>query len=384
MKSSQAKKILHIVEDLQIGGLEKILASIVLSLDPSKYDPQVWCLTMGGQVADELIKRGISVRILGLNGYYNLLRIAALARMMKKEKFHIIHTHGYFAGTFGRLAAILAGVPVIIAHIHSTYYEYGRRNLLIERFLSLFTDRIICISKAVERFITVNEKIRKEKTRLIYNAVTPPDKLLDDHMKKNIRASLGLDAGAVVIAVVASLTANKGHGILLTAFRDIFMSHPSVRLLIIGDGPLREQIEASTRQLMIDQAVVFTGIRKDVFDLLQIADIFVLPTQIREGLGVALIEAMAVGLPVIGTSIGGIPEVIQEGVNGFLVSPGSTEQLAEAIRMLVDDQALRTGMGIRGRQVYEEKFTMSKMTELVETMYDELLYKKSDKKPYVR
>lgn len=384
MKDYPVKKILHIVEDLKVGGLEKILASIVLSLDPSKYDPQVWCLTMGGQVADELIKQGVPLRILDLNNYYNPLRIAALARMMKKEKFHIIHTHGYFAGTFGRFAAILAGISVIIAHVHSTYYEYGRRNLLIERFLSCFTDRIICISQAVEKFVTVNEKIRKEKTRLIYNAVTPPDKLLDDHLRRKMRASLGLDAETTVIAVVASLTANKGHGILLTAFKEIFLSQPSARLLIVGDGPLREQIEASTRQLMIDQAVVFTGIRKDVFDLLQLSDIFVLPTQIREGLGVALIEAMAVGLPVIGTNIGGIPEVIEEGENGFLVSPGSSKQLAEAIRMLVDDQALRLGMGNRGRQMYEEKFTMSKMKELVETMYDELLCKKSDKKSYAR
>ncbi|RPH52475.1 MAG: glycosyltransferase [Desulfobacteraceae bacterium] len=384
MKSSPAKKILHIVEDLKVGGLEKILASIVLSLDPSKYAPQVWCLTMGGQVADELIKQGISVRILGLNGYYNPLRIAALARMMKKEKFHIIHTHGYFAGTFGRLAAILAGVPVIIAHVHSTYYDYGKRNLLIERFLSCFTDRIICISQAVERFVTVNEKIRKEKTCLIYNGVTPPDKLLDDNLRKKLRASLGLDADVIVIAVVASLTANKGHGLLLTAFKEIFLRHPSVRLLIIGDGPLREQIEASTRQLMIDRVVLFMGIRKDVFDLLQIADIFVLPTQIREGLGVALIEAMAVGLPIIATSIGGIPEVIEDAGNGFLVSPGSSKQLAEAIRVLVNDQALRTDMGLRGRQIYESKFTMLKMTGLVETMYDELLCKRLDKKLYVR
>ncbi|MDQ1331506.1 MAG: hypothetical protein QG578_1774 [Thermodesulfobacteriota bacterium] len=380
MNGGPAKKILHIVEDLKVGGLEKILASIVLSLDPSKYDPQVWCLTMGGQVADELSKQGISVRVLGLNGYYNPLRIAELARMMKKEKFHIIHTHGYFAGTFGRLAAILAGIPVIIAHVHSTYHEYGRRNLLIERFLSCFTDRIICISQAVERFVTVNEKIRKEKTRLIYNAVTPPDKLIDDSQRKKMRASLGLDAEATVIAVVASLTANKGHGILLTAFREIFLSHPSVRLLIVGDGPLRDKLEASARQLMVDQAVVFTGIRKDVFDLLQISDIFILPTQVREGLGVALIEAMAVGLPVIGTGIGGIPELIEEAGNGFLVSPGNSEQLAEAIRMLVDDKALRTAMGIRGRRIYEEKFTMSKMKELVETMYDELLFKIPDKK----
>ena len=200
----------------------------------------------------------------------------------------------------------------------------------------------------MERFVTINEGIRIEKTCLIYNAVVPPDHLLNDQLRKQIRASLGLDAEAIVIAIVASLTANKGHGILLTAFEEAFRNHPSIRLLIVGDGPLREQLETATRQLMLDQAVVFTGIRQDVFSLLQTSDIFVLPSQYREGLGVALIEAMAVGLPVIGTDLGGIPEVIEDGENGFLVSPGSSEQLAEALKKLVNDQALRTGMGLSG------------------------------------
>jgi glycosyltransferase involved in cell wall biosynthesis len=147
-------------------------------------------------------------------------------------------------------------------------------------------------------------------------------------------------------------------------------------LLIVGDGPLRKQLEMATRQLMMDQAVVFTGIRQDVFSLLQTSDIFVLPSQDREGLGVALIEAMAVGLPVIGTNLGGIPEVIEDGENGFLVSPRNPEQLAEALKKLVNDQTLRTGMGLRGRQMYEEKFTLPRMIRQIETLYDHFLERK--------
>jgi L-malate glycosyltransferase len=376
MKGSPAKKILHIVEDLKVGGLEKILASIVLALDKTKYDVQVWCLARGGDIAQELIEKGISVRILKMESYYNPLNIVRLGLAMNRERFQLIHTHGYFAGTFGRLAAILARLPVIIAHVHGTDYDYSKRNLMIERFLSYFTDRIICISHAVERFITVNEGIRSEKTCLIYNAVATPDYFLNDHLRKEVRASLGLDVEAIVIAIVASLTANKGHGILLTAFKEAFRSHPSIRLLIVGDGPLRKQLEMATRQLMMDQAVVFTGIRQDVFSLLQTSDIFVLPSQDREGLGVALIEAMAVGLPVIGTNLGGIPEVIEDGENGFLVSPRNPEQLAEALKKLVNDQTLRTGMGLRGRQMYEEKFTLPRMIRQIETLYDHFLERK--------
>ncbi|MFA6411095.1 MAG: glycosyltransferase, partial [Syntrophales bacterium] len=286
MNVVSTKRILHIVEDLKVGGLEKVLASIVLSLDKTKYDVQVWCLARGGEIAQALIAKGMAVRILEMDSYYSPLQIAALARLMKKAQFHIIHTHGYFASTFGRFAAILAHIPVVITHVHSTYYDYGKRNLLVERLLSYFTDRIICISQAVETFVTVNEGISKKKTCLIYNAVDLPVYIDDDHHKRKVRNSLCINPEAIVITVVASLTANKGHRILLEAFAQVFRNHPAARLVIVGHGPLRKELEMTSRQLTLDQAVIFLGIRNDVFELLQASEILVLPSQTREGLGV--------------------------------------------------------------------------------------------------
>ena len=124
-------KVLHLVEDLKIGGLERIIESIVTGLDKDRYDAEVWCLAHGGEIAQELIEKGITVKILGMKSYYNALKIVALSRLMKKEKIKILHTHGYFGSTFGRLAAILGRVPVIIAHVHSTYYGYNKRNILV-------------------------------------------------------------------------------------------------------------------------------------------------------------------------------------------------------------------------------------------------------------
>ncbi len=114
-------KVLHLVEDLKIGGLERVIESIVTGLDKDRYDAEVWCLAHGGEIAEDLIEKGIIVKILGMKSYYNPLKIIALSRLIKKEKIKILHTHGYFGSTFGRLAAILARVPVIIAHVHSTY-----------------------------------------------------------------------------------------------------------------------------------------------------------------------------------------------------------------------------------------------------------------------
>jgi glycosyltransferase involved in cell wall biosynthesis len=376
MKVRSPRRVLHLVEDLKIGGLEKVLAAIVSSLDRSKYEVQVWCLAGGGAVAQALIEKGIPLRVLGLRGYYNPLAVARLSRLMRRERFDLLHTHGYFAGTFGRLAAFCAGIPVLVAHVHSTYYGYGWRNLLIEKVLSHFTDRIICISRAVERFVTVNEGVRSEKTCLIYNAVDWPAEELEGQGREKLRHKMGIAAQAVIVIIVASLTSNKGHRILLESLREVLGSHPSTRLVIVGDGPLRGELEREVRRLAMDEAVLFTGLRNDVSCLLQMSDLCVLPSQTREGLGIALIEAMAAGLPVVGTDVGGIPELIRNGENGFLVPPGSPKPLAQAIGTLVGDRELRIAMGRRGRQIYEARFTLSTMMTQVEALYDQLLERK--------
>jgi glycosyltransferase involved in cell wall biosynthesis len=164
-----AKRILHVVEDLRIGGLEKVLASIVLNLDRSKFIPQVWCLAHGGEIADELIQKGVKVKILGMSSYYNPIKIIKLSRYLRKSKIDIIHTHGYFASTFGRFAAILARTPAIIAHIHTSCFGFKKRNILIEKFLSYYTDKIVCVSKSTKEFVEKIERINKNKICLIYN-----------------------------------------------------------------------------------------------------------------------------------------------------------------------------------------------------------------------
>ena len=370
------KKILHLVEDLKVGGLERVLESIVLSLDKSKYDVHVWCLVEGGDIAEELKEKGMPVRIIGKRSYFNFGNVLLLAYLFRRENFHIIHTHGYFASTFGRLAAILAGVPVMITHVHSTYYEYGKRNLMIERFLSFFTDNIICVSKAVQRFVVEREGIRESRTSVIYNGISLPWNGLPSKDRKAQRASEGVSSQDVVIIEVASLTANKGHHILLNACQQVYKKNPAIRLIIVGDGPLQSTIQEEAKQLGMESAVIFTGQRKNVYELLAMSDIFVLPSLIREGLSIAMIEAMAMSLPVIGSNVGGIPELIEDRVSGFLVQPGDIDQLASIIDSLATEQDLREGMGKQGRRVFEERFTLTRMIKQIEVLYDHLLKNK--------
>jgi glycosyltransferase involved in cell wall biosynthesis len=375
MKKSKTDiiKILHIVEDLKIGGLEKVIATIALNLNTKRYEVNVWCLAEGGDIASELIGYGVNVKFLGKSSYHNPLSILLLALQLRKEQFDIIHTHGYFAGTFGRLAAILACIPVIITHVHSTYFEYKTRNLLIENFLARFTGRIICVSRAVQKFVTEIEGIKEVKTCVIYNAAGNQK---NEHIyldKGRMKKIIGIDNTDLVIIIVASLTENKGHRILLAAFKRVLLKHPSIRLLIVGDGPLNADLQAATKYWNIEQQVIFTGKRTDIPELLQISDIAALTSLYREGLGISLIEAMAFGLPLIGTSLGGIPELIEDNVNGLLVAPGNVDDLASAIETLVTKRDLRERMGQKSKLIYEEKFTVSRMMKEIETLYEQLL-----------
>ena len=371
-------KVLHLVEDLKIGGLERVIESIVTGLDKDRYDAEVWCLAHGGQIAEELVNKGVVVKILGMHSYYNPLHIIALSRLIRKENVNIIHTHGYFASTFGRLAAILAKTSVIIAHVHTTYYGFKKRNIIIERYLSLFTDKIVCVSQTVQRFVVEVEGISEDKTCLIYNGVGKSRPFKGDTGSNVDRKSFGFKEKDLVVITVASLTPHKGHKVLIDTASSVSKRHDSVRFLIVGDGPLRKKLEAYAKELQLSSKIVFTGQQKDIFPLLKLADLFVLPSTEREGLGIALIEAMAVGLPVIGTKLGGIPEVIEDKVNGLLVVPGSSYELAAAIEKLANNKQIRKKMGQMGRKIYEQKFTLAKMSQNIEALYEGNIKRQSE------
>jgi len=281
--------VLHLVEDMKIGGLERVLASIVLHLDKEKFQPEVWCLARGGEMAEELLCRGVKVRTLHLTTYYNPLNILRLSLLMKQNHISILHTHGYYGSTFGRVSALIARVPIILTHVHSTYFNYTKRNLAIEKMLSHFTDKVICVSRAVQSFVTDTEKIRKEKTRVIYNGVEEPLVNVPPHEAVLLKSNLGIRDQELVLTVVASLTPIKGHAILFQAIQHLAPEMPPFKLLVVGGGPEHQRLESLAKKLGINSHVIFTGERHDVTKLLTISDIFILPSIEREGMNMATI-----------------------------------------------------------------------------------------------
>ncbi len=366
--------VIHLVEELTIGGLEKILTTIVLNLNKEKYNVSVWCLREGGFFANKLVKEGIDVKILHISTSRNPLSIYKLYKLLKSHKFDIIHTHAYSAGTIGRISAFLAGIPVIISHNHSVYDYYNKYYHFVEWLLSHITDKIICISDVVNRFANKTQRINAKKLITIHNGIDS-EYAVSEKRTSGLRKELGIPVDHSVICTIAHMEEHKGIKYLIESASLLLQSRNDVSFLLVGEGALKEELKILCADLKIEKNVIFAGERSDIPEILSLTDIFVLPS-LREGLGLAILEAMACGKPVIATNVGGIPEIVKDGVSGILVSPKDPEVLHSAMNELLGNREKLRKMGYNGKRVCNESFDSKTMIGKIEDLYDSLMCEK--------
>ncbi|HTU00907.1 MAG TPA: glycosyltransferase [Candidatus Sulfotelmatobacter sp.] len=355
--------VIHLVEGLHTGGLEKTVRHIVVNLDRARFDPEVWCLARRGQVAEEIGAAGVPVRVSSMGQRPSPAFLCGLARDLRRSRAGILHCHGYTACTVGRVAATLAWTPKVFAHIHTLGQWLRPRQRLLERALSTWTTKVICVSQAVREFVVQEEHIPLQKTAVIYNGI--PDGAAA--MRQPDRPRFGIPAGARVVGCVASLERHKGHAVLAEAARLARAEIPDLVLLVVGDGSLRTELERRVRDAQIP--AIFTGRIDDVGAALATMDVLALLSLSREGLSLAVIEAMAASKPVIATRIGGLPEAVQDGHSGLLCDPGNAEQAARCIMTVLRDHALRQRLGEAGRRIFLDRFTVGRMTDEIERLY---------------
>ena len=363
--------VVHLVEELTIGGLEKILTTIVLNLNKKKYNVSVWCLREGGFFADKLVKEGIDVKILHISTSRNPLSIYKLYRLLKSHKFDIIHTHAYSAGTIGRMSAFFAGVPVIISHNHNIYDYYNKYHHLVERFLSYITDGIICVSDMIKKFANETQGIDTKKLVTIYNGIENI-RSVSGKETSSLRKELGIPRNHTVMGTVAQFSEKKGLAYLIKSASILLEHRKDVNFLLVGDGTIMGDLKQLCHNLKIGENVIFTGERSDIPEMLSLIDIFVLPS-IREGLPLAILEAMACGKAVIATNVGGVPEVVKNGISGILVPPKDPEALHCAMNELLGNRGKLKKMGYNGKRVSIESFSSKTMVGKIEDLYDSLL-----------
>jgi len=348
-----------------MGGQEKVIYNLSVAAGPA-VQPRVWCLCAGGVMAGELERAGVGVEILGMGSRITASFVASLRRKIISEDIDVVHAHGMTARSAAGAAAALAGRRVSIAHHHTTLSGLSPKQKLLDRILAGATGAVICCSEAVRRSVEAEESFLYPKTAVIYNGA-PPAKPAD---REQSRRALGIPPGAGAVCCVASFHPHKGVEFLIRAAAKL---ETEAYIILAGGGPLEGSLKKLAGSLGIAHRVIFAGVAADLSPVFSAADAAVSPSSEREGLSLSLVEAMSAGKPLIGTRLGGTPEVVADGENGLLVPPADAPALARAIDRLISGGALREKMAARGLEIYRRKFTLEKMRDEVEKVYGKLL-----------
>jgi len=361
-----ALRVVHLVEALGVGGLERVVQSLALHARRHGLMVEILCAVRGGPVAAEMEAAGHRVRVLGVTGYRprDLLRAARALRDMKPD---VVHSHGHFAGVLGRAASWWAGPPIAVHHLHTTDTTLCYRHRRLERFLARLTHRIICCSRAVADHARLDLGIAAALLAIVPNGIDPPPPLdRDDALER-----LGRPASPI-IGCVGTLAPHKGQSVLLRALEGWPSGQVSPTVVFIGEGSERPALEVLAAQRR-NARVLFMGERRDARSLLAAFDILVAPSVEREGFGLAALEAMDAGLPVVASRLGGLPEIVEDGRTGLLVPPDDPQALAAALASLLERPDLRRSLGAAGRRRVEERFRAARQAEQIEDLYEEAI-----------
>jgi glycosyltransferase involved in cell wall biosynthesis len=350
------------------GGAQESYTGLLLRLDRAKYEVRALSLSAGSAV-QRIRRLGIPVDV--IDEADDEAAIRELAAWLRREEIDLVHAHMFRAEVVGTRAALAAGTPVIMATIHSSRVR-SPEDVATLASLTPAMDRLIVPSDSILA------KIRAEGRGEAAYSVVPNGVDLSRFAAPAPRCALrresSIPGSAVLVGVVARLEPEKGHTHLVAAWPDVVAAAPDTWLAIVGEGSecaaLREQ--AAALPAPARDRIIFTGRREDVAALTADLDIAVLPS-LREAQGISILEAMARRVPVVASAVGGIPEVVADGVSGFLVPPADPPALAAAIARLATSPALRARMGDAGYRIVAERFSMEAHVRRIEAIYDEEL-----------
>ncbi|MCL5407350.1 MAG: glycosyltransferase family 4 protein [Patescibacteria group bacterium] len=359
-------KVLEIIGDATLAGAPRHLLTLLENFDYKKFEIFVICPP--GPLAGEIktLKESVNLYIVPMHSRFDLKAIKEIRLNIKHIKPNLIHVHGTRAGLLGRLAAIGLKFPLIYTeHLWTRDYHLSSHleNILQITglwFLDMFTDQNIAVSQAVKDFMVESQVSRAEKITVIYNAISPS--------KKKAKIFSGKD---VTLGTVGTLNLQKGIQHLISAMPKIIKEFPKTKLVIVGEGFYKDHLKELVRKMKLSRSVTFTGFAKDIEEEMINFDIYVQPS-ISESFGLAIVQAMDLGLPVVATNTGGIPEVVTTGKTGLLVEAASPSALTSAILTLLRDQEKAKEMGKLGAEEAKIRFNLKDLIEETEGIYEKV------------
>ncbi len=360
--------ILLVTTRLNLGGIGVYVVSLAKGL--KKRGHNVIVASSGGKLESVLNSEGITHIYMPIDtsseiGPHAMVAVMKLLKIVRKENIEIVHAHtrvsqviGYYLEKFSK--------AVFVTTCHGFY-----KRRLIRILLPCWGRRTIAISDAVKDHLIDAMKVPEDKVELIYNGIDMDRKPQEDPQRKteDIKKEFNIN-NSPVVGITARLSSVKGHIYLLMATARLKESFPGIRLLIVGSGDARyeKKLKHMCKKLNIEENVIFQPGIENIYKALSIMDVFVLPS-IEEGLGLSVLEALSVGLPVVASDVGGISSVIENGVNGVLVPRKNSKALTEAITRLLNDRDYAISLGKKGIDVILERFTLDKMIDSVEKFY---------------
>jgi glycosyltransferase involved in cell wall biosynthesis len=382
-------RVLRIIARLNVGGPAIHAAILTERLAPARYESTLAAGAVEPTEGDYLALQGrtlprlVPVRGLGreIRGAQDLAALAALVRLVRRLRPHIVHTHTAKAGTLGRLAAWLCRVPVVVhtyhGHVLRGYFSPAKTRafVAIERALSRVTDALVAVSPRVRAELLELGIGRADRFEVVPLGLDLEPFASADRRRGELRHELGLEAGTPLAGIVARLVPIKAHEVLLDAARRLGGRPVPPRVVIAGDGERRAELEAMAATDGLRGRVHFLGWRADLPRIYADLDVVVLCSR-NEGSPVALIEAMAAGRPVVATRVGGVPDVVIDGESGLLVPEDDAPALAQAIARVLDDRELARRLGAAGRQRVVERFGAERLVRDIDALYARLLTEK--------
>ena len=309
-------------------------------------------------------KEGITVVEVFMRGEWDIVAVLKLKRILKRIKPDVLHLHTSHAHTLGLLAGKLAKVEKIISTRRMDFPISG----YFSRLKYNKVDKIVAISEIVKK-ILIKGGIKKERVSLIYDAVNCSTVTRKGALRKELDV---VGPNSLLLGTVAALVKRKGHKYLFEAMVKVKKQFPQLKLLVVGEGPLEQKLRKLAEKLGLENEIIFLGFRKDIPEVLSTLDIFLLVST-KEGLGVSLLEAGSYGLPIVATNVGGIPEIVKDGVTGLLVPPKDSQTLAEKIIYLLTHRNEAQKMGENAKAWVEKNFSVDKIVNSYVSLYESLI-----------
>lgn len=367
-------RVLHLINSFELGGTERQAVELLKRLDQTRFDVRLAAIQRKGPLYDEVAAHYPRLHEFPLNSLYNVRALRQMRRLrawLLDEQIDILHAHDFYAGWLGTLAAQFTGVKLIVCQRHLRLsdrwvHAAGRR------VINHLAHRVVVNAELIRSYVLETGTAHADKLVVIRNGLTfQADPATHNAVRATLLAELQLPTDALLIGNVANLRPVKGHRYLLQAAATVIRQFPNAHFVLIGTGELHHALQAQAAELGISANVHLLGQRSNAAQLAQAFDLAVLAS-LHEGLPNTVMEAMAAGVPVVATAVGGVLEMINDGETGYLAPAADAARLAEKLLQALADETGRAQLAARGRAFVLEQFSMQRMVAATERLYDEL------------